>query len=77
MPALETAPMLTTAANIARPDDVYQLLIEAHAGLSDADSMKLNAKLVLILANHIGHSSIIEQAVALARASCPAKDTQP
>lgn len=60
---------LDTSPNFARADDLYQKLIDAHAGLSDAESMKLNAKLVLILANHIGNPAIVEQALALARAA--------
>lgn len=69
--------VLDTNPNIARPDDLYQLLINAHAGLSDGDSMKLNAKLVLILANHIGDPAIIEQAIALALPHSGMKDIAP
>jgi len=58
---------IDTSARISRPDDLYQKLIDAHNGLSDADSMKLNAKLVLLLANHIGDIDIVTQAIELAR----------
>lgn len=62
-------PMLDTTPRIARPDDLYARLIAAHDGLSDDASLKLNAKLVLILANHIADAGILEQAIALARQS--------
>ena len=59
-------PKLDLTPRIGRPDDFYEALIEAHRGLDDAASMKLNAKLVLILANHIGAMDVLEQALALA-----------
>ena len=48
-------------------DDFYEALIEAHRDLSDAQSQLLNAKLVLLLANHIGDLSVVREALALAR----------
>jgi uncharacterized radical SAM superfamily protein len=48
-------------------DDFYEMLIEAHQGLSDEDSRLLNARLVLLLANHIGDLDVIAQALKLAR----------
>jgi len=45
---------LNTSPNVADADGVYQTLIDAHAGLSDSDSMALNARLILLLVNHIG-----------------------
>ena len=45
---------LNTQPNIARPDDFYQALIEAHAGLSEQESAALNARLILLLANQVG-----------------------
>ena len=58
---------LNTAPNIARPDDFYAALIAAHDGLSDDESMALNARLVLLLANHVGDAAVLSQALALAR----------
>ena len=49
-------------------DDFYQLLIDAHQGLSDEQSAMLNAKLVLLLANQVGDIGIIREALQLARA---------
>jgi Protein of unknown function (DUF2783) len=52
-----------------RGDDFYEALIRAHEGLSEAESHTLNARLVLILANHIGDFSVLQEALALARRS--------
>lgn len=60
---------LITAPNLAAPDDFYEALIDAHQGLSDADSQALNARLVLLLANHIGAMPVLREALAAARAS--------
>jgi hypothetical protein len=54
---------------IAVPDDFYEALIEAHRGLSDAQSQALNARLILLLANHIGDLQVLREALALARAT--------
>jgi hypothetical protein len=58
---------LNIESNIADPDAFYERLIEAHNGLSDEDSHMLNAKLVLLLANHIGDVDVIDEALSLAR----------
>jgi hypothetical protein len=60
--------MLITEPNLDRPDDFYELLIAAHHGLDDAQSHALNARLVLLLANHIGSGPVLQQALAAARA---------
>jgi hypothetical protein len=52
---------------IAAPDDFYEALIEAHRGLSDAQSQALNARLILLLANHIGDLDVLREALAFAR----------
>lgn len=52
-----------------RGDDFYAALLEAHEGLSDADSAALNSRLILLLANHIGDVDVIRQALRAARAS--------
>ncbi len=57
---------LNTNPNIGDADGVYQKLIDAHAGLSDADSMALNARLILLLVNHIGDAAAIEEAIRAA-----------
>ena len=58
---------LVTSANLAAPDDFYEALIETHRGLDDAQSALVNAKLVLILANHIGDMEVLRAAMAAAR----------
>jgi hypothetical protein len=58
--------------NLARPDDVYNLIVDAHKGLSSEQSDKLNAALVLLLANHVGDEGVIREAVAAARRSITA-----
>jgi Protein of unknown function (DUF2783) len=52
-----------------RGDDFYESLTHAHQGLSEADSHALNARLVLILANHIGDLAVLRDALARARRS--------
>lgn len=51
----------------ATADAIYQILIDMHAGLDDAASAKLNARMILVLANHIGDPAIIAQAAAIAK----------
>ena len=59
---------LNTEPNLASPDDFYEQLIGAHRGLSAGQSALVNAKLVLLLANHIGDPDVLAQALAAARA---------
>ena len=60
---------LVTDDQIAAPDDLYQALVDAHEGLADAESRQLNARLILLLANHVGDLAVLQEAAALARAS--------
>ena len=55
--------------NIADPDGFYQELIESQRELSDEQADMLTAKLVLILANHVGERELLREAIALARAN--------
>jgi hypothetical protein len=61
------AAMLRTTLNIAAPDDFYEALIDAHRGLTEQQSTTLNAKLILLLANHIGDLAVLREALAHAR----------
>jgi adenosine deaminase len=61
MSALETSP------NIAAPDDFYEALIALHRDLTAAQSALVNAKLILLLANHIGDANVLATAMAAAR----------
>jgi hypothetical protein len=58
---------LNTDPTIAVPDEFYERLIAMHRGLSDEDSALVNAKLILLLANHIGDADVLAQAMAAAR----------
>ena len=62
---------LVTVPNLSAPDDFYEALIDTHKGLSTAESHALNARLVLLLANHIGALTVLRQALQAARASQP------
>ena len=75
-----TTPMLKTDPNFHEPgrrffrdfslgDDFYEALIETHHGLTDEQSEALNARLILLLANHIGDLRVLRQALQAARAS--------
>jgi hypothetical protein len=59
---------LETASNFKNPDDFYAALLKAHEGLSEEDSTRLNMKLVLLLANHIGDLAVLAEALAAAKA---------
>jgi hypothetical protein len=58
-----------------RGDEFYERLIATHHGLSDAESRALNARLIVLLANHIGDLDVIGEACAAARASVTAAPT--
>jgi hypothetical protein len=58
---------LNTEPNLAAPDEFYERLVATHRGLTDAQSALVNAKLVLLLSNHIGDADVLAQAMAAAR----------
>ena len=80
---------LITAANFGVPgqrfrhaytpgDEFYDLLIQGHMGLSEAQSELMNARLVLLLANHVGDLRVLREAIAAARPGdeeSPSKET--
>ncbi|MBN8294301.1 DUF2783 domain-containing protein [Rhodobacter sp. NTK016B] len=57
---------LNTSRNVARADDVYQMLIDAHEGKTKDESDAFNARLILTLMNHIGDEAVIAEALAVA-----------
>ncbi len=59
--------ILRTQLGLDAPDDFYHSLIDAHKDLSDAQSELFNAKLVLLLANHIGDGDVLAEALIAAR----------
>lgn len=61
--------LLNTEPNLEAPDPFYEALIDTHRELDEADSHALNARLVLLLANHIGRQDVLLEALQAARAS--------
>jgi Protein of unknown function (DUF2783). len=59
---------LNLEPNLAAPDEFYEALIEAHRDLSAAQSQAVNARLILLLANHIGDHAVLREALRRARA---------
>ena len=59
--------MLKLEPNLDRPDEFYAALMEAHRGLSPEQSGRVNAKLILLLANQIGELGALCAAIAKAR----------
>ncbi|MFT4960624.1 MAG: hypothetical protein ACI92Z_001708 [Paracoccaceae bacterium] len=57
---------LTLTPNINGADDYYAELLATHDGLSREDSDALNARLVLVLSNHIGDRAVLSQALTAA-----------
>jgi hypothetical protein len=60
--------MLNTAATDLAYDDMYEALIECHHGLTTEESYRVNARLVLLLANQISDLGILREAFTVARA---------
>ncbi|MCI1015361.1 MULTISPECIES: DUF2783 domain-containing protein [Herbaspirillum] len=61
--------ILNTSPNLARPDDFYEALIAMHRDLDDDTSQAVNARLILLLCNHIGGHDVLLEAMQRARAS--------
>jgi hypothetical protein len=57
---------LNTAPNIDRPDDFYAELLALHEGRPREESERINARLILLLANHIGDRGVLRAAMAAA-----------
>lgn len=59
---------LKSAENFSgKGDDFYAALIAAHEDLSEGDSQRLNARLVLIFANQIGDLAVLKTGLARAQ----------
>ena len=67
----------TGAQPYAAGDAFYELLLAAHEGLSDAQSRALNARLVLLLSNHVGDIAVLKEALAAARATLTPSEEKP
>ncbi|RKP51267.1 DUF2783 domain-containing protein [Trinickia fusca] len=82
MTAPRTPAHLLTEPRLADPDAFYEALIDMHRDLSAEASELVNAKLILLLANHIGDADVLHEAFALARqdvepASAPSPQDSP
>jgi hypothetical protein len=67
---------LNISAHIGQPDEFYAALIGAHEGLSKAESDAFNARLILLLANHIGDMQVLREALAAAARKTPQRSSR-
>ena len=58
---------MKTAQNIQDADGFYELLLDAHAGLTTEQSQLLNARLILLLANQVGDAKVLKECIEAAR----------
>ncbi len=58
---------LNVEINLQSPDDFYAALIELHRGLTEEQSELVNARLILLLANHVGDVEVLREAMQHAR----------
>lgn len=65
--------LLNTNPNLSAPDYFYEALINAHQDLSLEESQAYNARLVLLLANHIGSFDILQEVLKTAKKSAAKK----
>ncbi len=70
MPRLELNP------NFTDPDAFYAALTEAHRERSEAESERINARLILLLANHIGDQQVLEEALVIAAQAAEPRATE-
>ena len=61
--------MLRRTLNLAHPDDIYNAIVDAHKELTDEQSPPFDARLILLLVNHIGDEAVIREALKEAAAS--------
>ncbi|MBB3329750.1 hypothetical protein BDK63_000590 [Halomonas campaniensis] len=71
MPRLELNP------NFTDPDAFYAALTEAHRERSEAESERINARLILLLANHVGDQGVLEEALTIAAQAAGPAQQQP
>jgi hypothetical protein len=60
---------LKLTPNIADPDGFYEFLVESQREMSDEEANRMNARLILVLANHIGDPDVLRDAIRLAATS--------
>ena len=64
---------LDTSPRLDDPDGLFEALVEAHRGLDPEASRRLDARLILLLANHIGSVAVVREAIAAALDAAPEK----
>lgn len=57
---------LRTDPNLERPDDFYEALMRMHEGCDDETGRLRDARLLLLLANHVGDHATLLEAIRLA-----------
>ncbi|MBF8222528.1 MULTISPECIES: DUF2783 domain-containing protein [Halomonadaceae] len=62
---------LNLAPNFSDPDAFYAALTALHRERSDEESERINARLILLLANHVGNQAVLEEALHIAAAPAP------
>lgn len=67
---------LDTSARLDDPDGLFEALVEAHRELDPEASRRLDARLILLLANHIGSVAVVREAIAAALAAAPGRDKE-
>lgn len=55
--------MLKRDLNLARPDEVYSAIVDAHKDMTDEQVRAFDAKLILLLVNHVGDEAVIREAL--------------
>ena len=58
---------MKTQAQWTDADGFYEQLLDAHQGLTPAQSEALNARLILLLANQIGDQAVLAACIEAAR----------
>ncbi len=57
---------LTLTPNIPDPDGFYRELIDSQRDLDEEAAARMNCRLVLVLANHIGDRAVLREALVVA-----------
>jgi hypothetical protein len=65
---------LRRSLNLARPDEIYNAIVDAHKDLDDEQCRAFDARLILLLVNHVGDADAIREALAAAR---PEREGEP
>lgn len=64
---------MKTDPTLKSPDDFYERLLDAHRGLTAEESARLNARLILLLANQVGDDQVLSECIQAAANSLPRK----